>query len=149
MESLLNQIAHCVIVGHLDEKSAHPPEMRGEPGVRELVSRAIDETDDADAILKGGLLAGMEVVGQKFRDNGLRLDTIQERIDTLVEDRNPDAARMVRREHKSLLRLQGALKDSRKQILRLRRQPEGKKREEAIDRVQRRFNKRFKEADDE
>ena len=37
--------------------------------VRELVQKAIDEKISAKHILEGGLLAGMGIIGEKFRDN--------------------------------------------------------------------------------
>lgn len=38
-------------------------------GVVELVTQAVDEGVSADAILNEGLVAGMDVVGQKFKNN--------------------------------------------------------------------------------
>lgn len=37
--------------------------------VKELVTQALDENVSAERILKEGLMSGMDVVGQKFRDN--------------------------------------------------------------------------------
>ena len=37
--------------------------------VKELVQKALDEGVNANDILKDGLMAGMDVIGQKFRDN--------------------------------------------------------------------------------
>jgi 5-methyltetrahydrofolate--homocysteine methyltransferase len=68
MEELLKTIGERVIVGRVDANSPHPPELKGQPGVKELVAQAIDKGIDPQAILNDGLLGGMEVVGQRFRD---------------------------------------------------------------------------------
>ncbi|MDR0764041.1 MAG: corrinoid protein [Synergistaceae bacterium] len=38
-------------------------------GVKELVQKAIDDKTDAKEILEKGLLAGMDIIGEKFRTN--------------------------------------------------------------------------------
>ncbi|MBN1477762.1 corrinoid protein [Candidatus Sumerlaeota bacterium] len=68
VDELLKTIADRVIVGRAHAASPHPPELAGQPGVRELVEEAIAKGGDAQVILQQGLLAGMEVVGQRFRD---------------------------------------------------------------------------------
>ncbi len=66
--SLIEQITHCVIRGHIDAKAKYPKDMRDQPGVKELVEQALAEGHGADEILKQGLIAGMEVTGKKFSD---------------------------------------------------------------------------------
>ncbi|MBE0478882.1 corrinoid protein [Candidatus Aerophobetes bacterium] len=39
------------------------------PGVKELVQKVVDEGEDVEKILNEGLLAGMSVVGDKFKKN--------------------------------------------------------------------------------
>jgi len=39
------------------------------PGVKELVKKALDERQDVEKILNEGLIAGMNVVGVKFKNN--------------------------------------------------------------------------------
>ncbi len=63
----LETIADNVIRGHVNADSNYPPDKKGEPGVEELVKQALDEGVEAQEILNGGLIAGMEVVGKKFK----------------------------------------------------------------------------------
>ena len=53
---LMQDISHCLIVGR-NEK------------VDQLTRRALDEGFSANTIMDDGLIAGMAVVGIKFRDN--------------------------------------------------------------------------------
>ena len=39
------------------------------PKVKELVEQALDEEQDVEKVLKEGLIAGMNVVGKKFKNN--------------------------------------------------------------------------------
>ena len=68
MKELLESIADLVIRGHANAESPHPPELAGQPGTHERVTEAIDQGIEANVILQSGLLAGMDVVGQRFRD---------------------------------------------------------------------------------
>ncbi len=63
---ILDEIKYNVIAGHLDSASKYPPALFGKPGVVELVQAAIAMNLSADDILNNSLIAGMEVVGQKF-----------------------------------------------------------------------------------
>ncbi len=65
---LLEQIAHCVVRGKANKDSNYPPDMKGQPGVLELTRQAIEENIPAVEILNQGLVAGMNVLVQKFRD---------------------------------------------------------------------------------
>ena len=65
----LEAIADKVIKGRADKNSTMPPEMKGQPGVRELVQAAINEGVEVEKILNEGLIAGMAVVGEKFKNN--------------------------------------------------------------------------------
>lgn len=76
MEDLLKTIAERVIVGRVDSASPHPPELKGQPGVRELVSEAVERGVDAQSILQNGLLAGMEVVGERFGRNEIYIPQV-------------------------------------------------------------------------
>ena len=53
---LMQEISHCLIVGRNEE-------------VDQLTRRALDEGFSANTIMDDGLIAGMAVVGIKFRDN--------------------------------------------------------------------------------
>ena len=64
---LMHDIAYCVIAG-CDEKS---PDYRSdaEVGAERLTKQALDQGFSAKTILDDGLVAGMAVVGLRFRDN--------------------------------------------------------------------------------
>ena len=65
----LQAIADNIIKGRADSSSTMPADMKGQPGVKELVQAAIDEGVEIEKILNEGLIAGMAVVGKKFRNN--------------------------------------------------------------------------------
>lgn len=64
--SILEQIKENVIKGHSDIDSKYPPELVGTPGVKELVQSALEDGIDVSLILKEALIAGMDVVGERF-----------------------------------------------------------------------------------
>ncbi len=64
--SLLQQIKEVVIMGHINAKSKYPTELEGKPGVEELVQQAVEQKLDLAVVLHQGLIAGMDVVGEKF-----------------------------------------------------------------------------------
>ncbi len=69
MSDLLQQIADCIEAGKIDRASPYPPEMSGQDGADELTRQALDTGMTVDQILEQGLMAGMDKVGQAFRDN--------------------------------------------------------------------------------
>ena len=69
MDNLLLQIAHCVERGKMNMKSPHPADLKGQPGVDELTSEAISQGIAPADVLNQGLIAGMEAIGVKFREN--------------------------------------------------------------------------------
>lgn len=66
--SLIEQIRQMVIRGHIDVNAKYPPDLKGEPGVKELVQQAIDEKLSIQDVVRDGLISGMDVVGKKFSD---------------------------------------------------------------------------------
>lgn len=64
--NILEDISMNIVKGHINSNSPYPPELKGQPGVRELVQKAVDEKLDISRILKEGLIAGMEEVGNRF-----------------------------------------------------------------------------------
>lgn len=64
--SLIEEIKDNVVVGRLDGNSPYPPDRVGTPGVKDLVQKAIDEGVPVGDILRQGLIAGMEQIGNKF-----------------------------------------------------------------------------------
>lgn len=67
MDSLLAQIAEMVKRGKTDAQAAYPPELSGQPGVNELTREALTRGIAPNDVLTQGLVAGMKVVGDKFR----------------------------------------------------------------------------------
>lgn len=67
MADLMQEIVKNVIEGKPDKDSPLVPERMGEPGVKELTQQAIDEGRDVQEILDQGLLAGMGIVGVRFK----------------------------------------------------------------------------------
>ncbi|MCD6384385.1 corrinoid protein [Candidatus Sumerlaeota bacterium] len=63
----LSLIAENVICGHVNANSNYPPEKKGQPGVEELVKQALDDGMSPHDVLNKGLIAGMDVVGKKFK----------------------------------------------------------------------------------
>ncbi|MFP4379990.1 MAG: corrinoid protein [Candidatus Sumerlaeia bacterium] len=63
------KMAECVVRGHIDANAPYPPDMKGQPGVKELVQEAIDGGTPAQEILNEGLVKGMDEVGRRFREN--------------------------------------------------------------------------------
>ena len=64
---LLRDIAENVIDGKADKDSPGFRERTGQDGVIELTQKAIESGIDAQEILNKGLLAGMDVVGPRFK----------------------------------------------------------------------------------
>jgi methanogenic corrinoid protein MtbC1 len=69
MNELLSRIAECIEFGKINKAAPFPPNMKGQDGTDELTRQALDEGISAQEILTGGLMAGMEKVGIKFREN--------------------------------------------------------------------------------
>lgn len=68
MEEILNQISICIERGKINSQSPHPADMMGKDGAVELTQSALTENISAKDILDKGLLAGMQRVGEKFRE---------------------------------------------------------------------------------
>ena len=66
--SLIEEIRELVIRGHIDVNAKYPPDLKGEPGVREKVQQALDEKVAVQDILRRALISGMDVVGQRFSE---------------------------------------------------------------------------------
>ena len=65
---LLATLADMIERGHMDEASPHPRDLLGQPGAADLTRRALDEGVPPQDILRLGLMKGMAVIGEKFRD---------------------------------------------------------------------------------
>ena len=69
MAELLQKIAESVIEGRSDQYSPLVKEKVGTPGVKELTQKAIDDGKNVEDIINKGLLAGMDVVGIRFKND--------------------------------------------------------------------------------
>lgn len=69
MNEVLEKIASCIESGKVDKKSPYPSAMKEMDGADELTRQAIDAGIAPGEILSKGLMAGMEIVGKKFREN--------------------------------------------------------------------------------
>ncbi len=76
MRELLEKIALCVERGKVDINSPHPPEMKGQYGADELAEEALRSGIPPGEILAKGLVAGMQRVGEKFRDGEVYLPDV-------------------------------------------------------------------------
>lgn len=69
MNELLDRISYCVERGKINSSSPFPADMKGKEGTDELTLKAVKEDIHPFLILNEGLIKGMQVVGEKFRQN--------------------------------------------------------------------------------
>lgn len=69
MENIVERIAMCVENGKIDSRSPYPPAMKGQPGVDELTLDALKAGISPTDVLSQGLIAGMNRIGVKFKEN--------------------------------------------------------------------------------
>ena len=69
MSELLDQIALCVEKGKVNRDAPYPPDMKGEDGVDELTTTALNDGVNPNDVLTQGLMVGMNRVGTKFSNN--------------------------------------------------------------------------------
>jgi len=72
----LQSIANALIAGKINKEAKYPPKMAGQPGVKELVEEALGAGIAPVEILNMGLIAGMDVVGRRFRDSEIFLPDV-------------------------------------------------------------------------
>jgi 5-methyltetrahydrofolate--homocysteine methyltransferase len=68
MSDVLHEITELIIRGRANAQASYPPDLAGQPGVKEKVEQGIAEGIEPVRIIKEGMIAGMEVVGQKCSD---------------------------------------------------------------------------------
>jgi 5-methyltetrahydrofolate--homocysteine methyltransferase len=68
MPAVLNEITMLIIRGRANAETPYPPDLAGQPGVKEKVEQAISEGIEPGRIIKEGMIPGMEDVGQKFTE---------------------------------------------------------------------------------
>jgi 5-methyltetrahydrofolate--homocysteine methyltransferase len=76
VREVLERIAFCLERGKVDIISPHPPEMKGQDGADELAKKALESGVPPGEILARGLIAGMQKVGEKFREGEIYLPDV-------------------------------------------------------------------------
>jgi len=66
MDELLKQLAVCIERGKAEKDSPYPPDMKGQDGASEITRQLLDGGVSANDILKKALMAGMNIIGDKF-----------------------------------------------------------------------------------
>lgn len=69
MEHLLAKLSDCIEFGKINKAAPYPPNMKEQDGADEITQQALNAGISPNAILKNGLMLGMEKVGIKFREN--------------------------------------------------------------------------------
>jgi methanogenic corrinoid protein MtbC1 len=64
--ALLEQLAVCIERGKVDIDSPYPPELKGQQGATELTRQALAGDCPPQEVLRAGLMAGMNRVGERF-----------------------------------------------------------------------------------
>lgn len=62
----IERLRELVIRGHLDANAKYPPDLKGQPGVREAVQDCLEAQVPVQDILRNGLIDGMDEVGRRF-----------------------------------------------------------------------------------
>lgn len=68
MPDILNEITELIIRGRVDAQRSYPPDLVGQPGMKEKVEQAVANDIQPERIIKEGMIPGMEDVGRKFSD---------------------------------------------------------------------------------
>jgi len=68
MKELLQEISDMIVRGRIDAQAPYPPDMAGQPGVKEHVDEALAQGLEPTRIIRESLIPGMEIVGKKFTD---------------------------------------------------------------------------------
>lgn len=68
METILEKLKECIIVGKINAVSPFPAEMKGQDGTDELTKLALQQGISPTDVMNA-LIAGMDVVGQRFTEN--------------------------------------------------------------------------------
>ncbi len=66
MHELLERLSACVERGKINQASAFPPELRGQPGADELCRDALAAGVAPQQVLSEGLVTGMTRIGERF-----------------------------------------------------------------------------------
>lgn len=76
MAEILKEIANCIERGKVEAACPHPADMAGRDGAGELTQQALEQGITANEVLSNGLIVGMQVVGERFRDGEIYLPDV-------------------------------------------------------------------------
>lgn len=76
MNEILKQLNLCIEKGRVNKDSNYPPNMKGMPGAFELTQQALIYGISAQDLLVTGLLPGMKIVGEKFKNGKIFLPEV-------------------------------------------------------------------------
>ncbi|MEK6756723.1 MAG: corrinoid protein [Bacteroidota bacterium] len=65
---ILDSLQRCIERGKVNNKSPHPPDMKGQDGADELARKALDTGIPPQDVLSKALVIGMQHVGERFRN---------------------------------------------------------------------------------
>jgi 5-methyltetrahydrofolate--homocysteine methyltransferase len=68
MNELLDQLSQCIEKGKINIHSKIPSDMLGKQGVEEIINKLLSLKIHPKIIIENGLLKGMAIVGNKFRE---------------------------------------------------------------------------------
>ncbi|MDP2365515.1 MAG: corrinoid protein [Ignavibacteria bacterium] len=76
MTDYLEQLSYCIEKGRVNKDSTYPPDMKGLPGAVELTEKALQNQILPYDVLNLGLLPGMKIVGDKFKEGKIFLPEV-------------------------------------------------------------------------
>jgi 5-methyltetrahydrofolate--homocysteine methyltransferase len=76
MKDLLDQLAICIERGKINSQSKIPADLIGKEGVEEITNNLLQLQIPPQIIIDNGLLKGMKVVGDKFRDGKIFIPNV-------------------------------------------------------------------------
>ncbi len=76
MNDNLIQLSYCIEKGRVNKGSTYPPDMKGLPGAVELTEKALQNKISPNDILNLGLLPGMKIVGDQFKNGKIFLPEV-------------------------------------------------------------------------
>lgn len=68
MSAVITEITELIIKGRADAQTSYPPDLAGQPGVKEKAEQAVSEGLKPEHIIKEGMIPGMEEVGRRFSE---------------------------------------------------------------------------------
>lgn len=76
MNNILKQLSYCIEKGRVNKDSNYPRDMMGLDGAVELSEKALQSNISPQDVLNIGLLPGMKIVGDKFKEGKIFLPEV-------------------------------------------------------------------------